>query len=59
MEDSTKDKIMGGVDQVTGKVKEKTGEATDNPDLRDEGTAENLGGKVQSKIGDIKKVFEK
>ena len=59
MEESTKDKVKGAVDQATGKIKEKAGEATDNPDLHDEGTAEKTGGKIQSKIGDIKKVFEK
>jgi uncharacterized protein YjbJ (UPF0337 family) len=40
-------------------VKEKTGKATGNPDLHDRGTAEKTGGKVQRKVGDIKKVFEK
>jgi uncharacterized protein YjbJ (UPF0337 family) len=30
-----------------------------NPDLEDEGKAENLGGKVQNKVGQIEKVFEK
>ena len=59
MEESTKDKIKGAVDQASGKIKEKVGEATKNPDLHDEGTAEKVGGKVQSKLGDIKKVFEK
>ena len=59
MEESTKDKIKGAVDETSGKIKEKVGEATNNPDLHDEGTAEKVGGKVQGKIGDIKKVFEK
>ena len=59
MEDSTKDKIKGAVDQTSGKIKEKVGQATDNPDLHDEGTAEKVGGKVQDKIGDVKKVFGK
>ncbi len=59
MENSTTDKIKGAIDQTAGKIKEKAGQATDNPDLHDEGTAEKTGGKVQSKIGDIKKVFEK
>jgi len=39
-------------------VKEKAGKATGNPDLRDRGTIEKTGGKVQRKVGDIKKVFE-
>ena len=43
---------------MKGKVKEETGKATGNPDLRDRGKAEKTGGKVQRKIGDVKKVFE-
>lgn len=58
MEDSTKDKVQGNLNQATGAVKEKVGEATNNPDLQDEGTVEKLKGKVQDKVGDIKKVFE-
>jgi uncharacterized protein YjbJ (UPF0337 family) len=40
-------------------VKEKTGEAAGDSDLRDRGTAEKTVGKVQRKIGDVKKVFGK
>ncbi len=56
---STKDKIKGRIDETKGKVKEKTGEAAGDSDLRDRGTAEKAGGKIQRKIGDVKKVFEK
>ena len=59
MEDSTKDKVKGNVDQASGTVKEKLGQATNDPDLEDEGTGEKLKGKAQEKVGDIKKVFEK
>ena len=59
MEESTKDKIQGKLNDLTGKTKEKVGEATNNPDLQDEGQGDQLKGKVQEKIGDIKKVFEK
>jgi uncharacterized protein YjbJ (UPF0337 family) len=58
MKSSTKDKIKGSFREAKGKVKEKAGEATDNPDLHDRGTLEKAGGKVQRKIGDVKKVFE-
>ena len=58
MKSSTKDKIKGGFREAKGKVKEKAGNATGNPNLRDRGTAEKAGGKVKSKIGDLKKVFE-
>ena len=59
MDESAKDKIQGKVHQAVGKVKEKVGQATDNPDLEEEGTAQKLKGKVQDKVGDVKKVFEK
>ena len=58
MKSSTKDKIKGSFEEAKGKVKEKAGEVTGNPDLRDRGTVEKTGGKVQHKIGDVKKVFE-
>ena len=59
MDSSTKDKAKGGLHEAKGTIKEKAGEATNNPDLRDRGTAEKTGGKIQSKVGDIKKVFGK
>jgi uncharacterized protein YjbJ (UPF0337 family) len=58
MKSSTKDKIKGEVREAKGKIKEKAGKAIGNPNLRDRGTAEKTGGKVQRKIGDVKKVFE-
>ena len=58
MKSSTKDKIKGAFKEAKGKMEEETGKATRNPDLRDRGTAEKMGGKVQRKIGDVKKVFE-
>ena len=56
---STKDKIKGRIDEAKGKVKEKTGEETGDSDLRDRGTGEKAVGKIQRKIGDVKKVFGK
>jgi uncharacterized protein YjbJ (UPF0337 family) len=56
---STKDKIKGRINEAKGKVKEKTGEAAGDSDLRHRGTAEKAGGKIQRRIGDVKKVFEK
>jgi uncharacterized protein YjbJ (UPF0337 family) len=44
---------------VKGKIKEKVGQATRNQNLSDEGTVEKIGGKIQMKIGDIEKVFER
>ena len=59
MSESMKDKIEGAMHEAKGAVKEKVGQATNDPDLEAEGSGENLSGKVQKKIGDIKKVFEK
>ena len=57
MKSSTKDKIRGGINEAKGKVKEETGKVSGNRDLRDRGTVEKTGGKIQRKIGHIKKVF--
>ena len=59
MKDSTKDKVEGAAHELKGGVKEKVGKVTNNPDLQDEGNAEKVAGKVQKKVGDIEKVFEK
>ena len=59
MKSSTKDQAEGKLHEMKGKVKEKIGQATNDPDLTDEGQAENIGGKVQKKIGQIEKVLEK
>jgi uncharacterized protein YjbJ (UPF0337 family) len=59
MNSSTTDKIKGGIHEAKGKVKEEVGKAIGNPDLRDRGTAEKVAGKVQNKVGDVKKVFGK
>jgi uncharacterized protein YjbJ (UPF0337 family) len=59
MKDSTKDKIEGSAHDAKGTLKEKIGHATNNPDLEAEGQGEKVGGKIQKKVGDIKKVFEK
>ena len=59
MNSSSEDKAKGTMKEAVGAVKEKTGQVIGNPDLQDRGTAEKVEGKVQQKIGDVKKVFEK
>jgi uncharacterized protein YjbJ (UPF0337 family) len=59
MKPSTNDQVAGKLHEVKGKVKEAAGQAVGNPDLESDGEAENLAGKVQQKVGQIKKVFEK
>ncbi len=59
MSSSSEDKIKGTAKEAVGKVKEETGKAIGNPNLRDRGTAEKIAGTVQRKVGDVKKVFGK
>lgn len=59
MDESTKDKAEGKKDQAIGAVKEKTGQLTGNEDLEARGTVQKTAGKVQDKVGDVEKVFEK
>ena len=59
MKPSTKDQIEGKLHELKGKVKAKTGQVTNNPNLEAEGQAEKLAGKVQRKVGQVEKVFEK
>jgi len=49
--------VKGSVKEAVGKVKEATGNAIGNPDLQDRGTAQRVAGKVERKVGDVKKVF--
>lgn len=58
MKSSTKDKIKGTFEEAKGGAKEKAGRATGNPDMEDRGTLEKTGGKIQRKVGDVKKVFD-
>jgi len=59
MKKSTEDNASGEVHEVTGKIKEKVGQLTNNPDLEAEGQDEKIGGKVQKKIGQVEKVLGK
>jgi uncharacterized protein YjbJ (UPF0337 family) len=59
MADSTKDKIQGAMHDAKGTIKEKVGQATNDPNMESEGAAEKVGGKVQKKVGDVEKVFNR
>lgn len=59
MKSSTKDNVQGTVRQAKGKAKEVAGIITDNPKLEATGKAEKLAGKVQEKVGQVKKVLGK
>jgi uncharacterized protein YjbJ (UPF0337 family) len=59
MKPSTTDQIQGAFHEAKGKLKQKAGEVTNNPDLAAEGQGEKIVGKVQKKIGQFEKVLEK
>lgn len=59
MKSSSRDQAEGTLHEVKGKIKEAAGKLTDNPKLQANGTAEKIAGKVQGKIGQVKKVFGK
>ncbi len=56
MKDSTKDELTGKAHELKGAVKEKVGQATNNPDLEVEGQDEQTDGTIQKKVGQVKKV---
>jgi uncharacterized protein YjbJ (UPF0337 family) len=59
MKSSTKDQVQGTFHQLEGKAKELAGKLSDNPKLESQGTGEKIAGKVQEKIGQVKKVLGK
>ena len=59
MKSSIRDKAEGAFHEAKGKAKEMAGRLADNPELEAEGTDEKIAGKVQEKIGQVKKVLGK
>jgi len=56
MTSGNEDQLKGKVHELKGTIKEQVGKATNDPDLEAEGQGENTGGKIQKKVGEIKKV---
>jgi uncharacterized protein YjbJ (UPF0337 family) len=46
-----RDEIKGKTEAAKGKIKQAAGDLTDNPDLHDEGVADEVAGKTQDAIG--------
>ncbi len=59
MKSSTQDKAEGTAKDLKGKVKEGAGRLVGNERLQTEGRADQIEGKTQKKVGDIKKVFDR
>ena len=49
-----RDQVQGRMEQAKGTAKEIAGDVTNDPNLRDEGSADKAAGKVQSTVGDAK-----
>jgi uncharacterized protein YjbJ (UPF0337 family) len=56
---TARDQVEAKFHEMKNKVKEKTGQATINPDSMDEGTAEKVSETVPKKIGQVENVFAK
>jgi uncharacterized protein YjbJ (UPF0337 family) len=54
MKSSNRDKSEGKWHKIKGKIKQFTGKAVGNRDLEAEGKVENMGGKAQETVGEIK-----
>lgn len=59
MKSSTRDQAEGMFHEIKGKIREVAGGLSDDPILEADGTDEKIAGKVQEKIGQIKKVLGK
>lgn len=59
MKSSTRDNAEGKMHQVKGSIKEAAGKLVGNKDLEGEGKDEHTEGKIQEKVGEIKKVVDK
>ena len=59
MKSGTQDQAEGTFHKIKGKVKEVAGVLSDDPKLEAEGADEKAAGKVQEKIGQVKKVLGK
>lgn len=59
MKSGTRDQTEGKFHKAKGELKKVAGKLSDNPKLEAEGVGEKIAGKVQAKIGQIKKVLGK
>jgi uncharacterized protein YjbJ (UPF0337 family) len=46
-----RDELEGKVESLKGRVKQAAGDLTDNPDLHDEGVADEVAGDAQDAVG--------
>jgi uncharacterized protein YjbJ (UPF0337 family) len=58
MKSSSKDKAEGKFKEIKGTVKEKAGQLTNDPGLQARGKVEKAAGKLQGKLGQVKKALK-
>lgn len=59
MKQGTKDEVAGKYHETKGKIKEAVGKAANKPRIENEGADEKVAGKIQKKLGQMEKVFDK
>ena len=59
MKPSTQDKIEGNAKEVKGNLKQGIGKLVGNERLQAAGRADKMDGRVQKKVGEIEKVFDR
>jgi uncharacterized protein YjbJ (UPF0337 family) len=59
MKRSTKDRAKGAFHEVKGTIKDKLGKLTNNSALEAKGKVEKFAGKIQKKIGQVRRTFER
>jgi uncharacterized protein YjbJ (UPF0337 family) len=57
MKSSLHDRAKGMGREIKGKMKEGLGRANNDPNMADEGVADQISGHAQRKVGQVKKVF--
>ena len=50
-----RDELEGKAEALKGKIKQATGDLTNNPDLHDEGVADEAAGKTQDTLGRVRR----
>ena len=58
MKEHTQDHVEGKGREIKGGMKEAAGRIVGDEEMEAEGKGEKFAGKVQGKVGDVKKVFE-
>jgi uncharacterized protein YjbJ (UPF0337 family) len=58
MDKSTTNQVEGAFHELKGKVKEAVAVVINDSEMKAEGQDENFKGKVQTKVGQIEKVFD-